>query len=137
MLVASFISFIGLQKNLVRLNTNGSINNSFNGSASTAFNGAVMALALQPDGKLLAGGFFTAYNGTNRNGIARLNTDGSLDPGFDAGTGFSRPDVQSFSVLSNGQVLVGGSFNSYKGSAHQAIIRLNSKTRERRYITDI
>ena len=49
----------------------------------------VHSVALQADGKILVGGDFTSLqpNGaaspTARNKIARLNADGSLDPGFD------------------------------------------------------
>ena len=49
---------------------------------SLGFNDAVYALALQADGRLLAGGDFTMANGLARQRIARLNTDGSLDQTF-------------------------------------------------------
>jgi uncharacterized delta-60 repeat protein/uncharacterized repeat protein (TIGR01451 family) len=42
----------------------------------------------QPDGKLIIAGQFTAFNGVGRIGIARLNSNGILDPTFDAGTTF-------------------------------------------------
>jgi uncharacterized delta-60 repeat protein len=57
--------------NIVRLNTDGSFDPSFN--SGKGFNNTVNTLALQPDGKIIAGGFFTAINSTNRNHIARLN----------------------------------------------------------------
>ena len=34
---------------------------------------------VQPDGKILIGGFFGSVHGTTRNLIARLNSDGTLD----------------------------------------------------------
>jgi hypothetical protein len=34
---------------------------------------------VQADGKVVAGGFFTAKGGLGRNRIARLNDDGSVD----------------------------------------------------------
>src|SRR5262249_16466880 len=37
---------------------------------------------IQPDGKILVCGFFTAFNGTPRQGIVRLNSDGTLDTTF-------------------------------------------------------
>jgi uncharacterized delta-60 repeat protein len=47
------------------------------------FNAKVSTLAIQPDGHLLAGGEFTNYGPLattpNRNGLARLNPDGSLN----------------------------------------------------------
>jgi uncharacterized delta-60 repeat protein len=50
---------------------------------------------VQPDGRILIGGDFTTVNGTTRNRIARLNTDGTLDTTFANGlTGANddRPD---------------------------------------------
>jgi uncharacterized delta-60 repeat protein len=42
----------------------------------------VQSLALQPDGRLLAGGRFTSYNGLPAGNLVRLNPDGSLDGEF-------------------------------------------------------
>ena len=39
-------------------------------------------MLIQPDGKIVGAGLFTNYNGTTTNRIARLNTDGTLDAGF-------------------------------------------------------
>jgi len=52
-------------------------------------NGGVDALAVQPDGKVIIGGWFTTVQGLARAGIARLNADGSGDSSFnpDAGIG--------------------------------------------------
>ncbi len=41
--------------------------------------GRLRAVAVQEDGKILIGGTFNSINGKQRNKIARLNTDGSLD----------------------------------------------------------
>src|SRR5690606_31164656 len=77
-----------IQNRITRLNVNGGIDTSFN--TGTGFpGGAIMAIALQPDGKILVGGSFTSYNGTIRNNLIRLNADGSLDTSFAVGTGFN------------------------------------------------
>jgi uncharacterized delta-60 repeat protein len=70
---------------IARLNANGTLDNSFN--PGTGANLTVSSFAIQPDGKVLIGGDFTTVNGTNRNHIARLNTNGSLDSSFNPGTG--------------------------------------------------
>lgn len=55
----------------------------------SGFNSAVISVTLQPDGKILTGGFFGVYNGVVCNGrVARLNADGSIDVGFNAGPGY-------------------------------------------------
>src|SRR5438034_8681485 len=45
-------------------------------------NGAVSLIAVQPDGKVIIGGGFTAVKGLVRHGMARLNADGSGDSSF-------------------------------------------------------
>jgi hypothetical protein len=47
----------------------------------------IVALAQQADGKILVGGDFTTIHGSTRSGVARLNPDGSIDAGFQIGSG--------------------------------------------------
>lgn len=91
----------------------------------TGTNNAISAMALDQDGKALIVGTFTTFNGTSRNYVARLNTNGSLDPAFDPGTG---PDdaVGSVAVQPDGKIVIGGNFSSYNGVARSRIARLNS-----------
>jgi uncharacterized delta-60 repeat protein len=65
---------------LYRLNTDGSPDPTFT-LTSPGFDGKVSTLAIQPDGQILAGGVFASYGPTtgNRKGLARLNSDGSLN----------------------------------------------------------
>ena len=101
----------------------GSVDPSFNTGSGP--NGPVLALASQSDGKTIIGGTFTTVNGTARNGVARLNTDGSLDTTFSPGTG-SNGQVDSVTVLSTGTILVAGTFTTFNGAAHPGIVRLTS-----------
>ena len=67
----SFTIAGGVAKNrIARLNADGSLDTTFN--VGTGANDTVNTIALQPDGKVLIGGRFTAYNGTGRNRVARL-----------------------------------------------------------------
>ena len=52
------------------------------GYGAYGFNGPVSSLAQQGDGKLLVGGSFTTADGIERNDVARLNVNGSLDTTF-------------------------------------------------------
>src|SRR5438093_670306 len=63
---------------IARLNPDGTLD-AFNPNA----NGTVYAIAVQADGKILAGGLFTSIGGQTRNRIARLNSDGTLETAFD------------------------------------------------------
>jgi uncharacterized delta-60 repeat protein len=119
-----FTSYSGVSSSgIIRLNTNGSVDNSF--VIGTGFNSIVFAITLQSDGKILVGGFFTSYSGVARNYIIRLNTDGSVDTSFVIGTGFNN-EVSALELQSDGKILVGGYFTSYSGVSRNNIIRLNS-----------
>jgi uncharacterized delta-60 repeat protein len=119
----NFTSFNGTScKYIARLNVDGTVDAAFN--PGTGFNNIVLSLAMQTNGKVLAGGNFTSFNGTSRNYIARLNVDGTLDTGFDPGTGFNN-EVTSLAVQEDGKVLVGGSFTAFNGTSRKYIARLN------------
>lgn len=75
-----------------------------------AQNGNVTAISVQQDGKILIGGGFSAYNGSAADFLARLNTDGSLDAGFNASSAGLSADVKKMVVQSDGKILVSGGF---------------------------
>ena len=108
---------------IVRLNSDGSIDNTF--SSGTGTDSPVETIAIQADGKILIGGDFTSYNGNTANGIARLNADGTFDNTFDAGDG-ADDIVRVIAVQSDGKVLVGGDFNTFGTQARTKLARLNS-----------
>ncbi len=124
----TFTTVDGVGRNrMARLNTDGSLDASFlNGL--TGANDAVYVMAVQPDDKVLIGGDFTQVNGITRNGIARLNADGSLDSSFNPGTGVSGgvARVSTIALQADGKVLIGGGFTTVNGVARGNIARLNS-----------
>ena len=92
-------------------------------------NSTVFAIAVQADGKILAGGDFTtlAPNGgaaVTRNRIARLETDGTLDRTLNLGA--IGNFVLATAVQPDGKILVGGTFTTVLGVARNNIARLNS-----------
>ncbi|MCF8254063.1 MAG: delta-60 repeat domain-containing protein, partial [Bacteroidia bacterium] len=87
-------------------------------------NDQLRAVALQADGKVLVGGFFTKFNEKNINRIARLK-EGVLDTSFKVGTGFS-DYVQCIALQADGKIIVGGNFTSYGGTNRNRIVRLNT-----------
>lgn len=99
--------------------------NDFTYNIGTGFNGAVNASVLQADGKLIIGGAFTSFNGTNRNYIARLNADGTLDNMFNPGSGFDG-HVHAIAIQPDGKIIVGGDFTTFNGNSQKVIIRLNT-----------
>jgi len=107
---------------IARLNSNGSLDTSFVPGAGADFN--VFAVAVQSDGRIIIGGLFSNYNTVPRSGIARINTNGSLDTTFDPGSGAS--SVHSVAVQSDGKVIIGSSFPSYNGVPRSGIARTNT-----------
>jgi uncharacterized delta-60 repeat protein len=119
-----FTTYNGNSRNyIIRLNSDGSVDSSF--SIGTGFNSIVNHIELQSDNKILVGGFFTSYNGTSRNRIIRLNTDGSVNTSFSIGSGFNNT-VFAIQPQPDGKIIVGGDFTSYNGLTSNRIIRLNS-----------
>jgi uncharacterized delta-60 repeat protein len=117
-----FTAFKGANRNgIARLNANGSLDNGFNPGAGT--DGSVSSVALQRDGKVLIGGSFTSVNGTNRNNIARLDANGSLDSSFDPGTG-ADGIVRSIVLQPDGKVLIGDEFTTVNGVVRLQVARL-------------
>lgn len=87
-------------------------------------NGEPEAVAIQPDGKILIGDNFSHVAGTARQGVARLDVDGSVDTTFaDPQANF---EVIAIAVQLDGKVLVGGEFDSIGGGARHHLARLNA-----------
>jgi uncharacterized delta-60 repeat protein len=102
--------------NLIKLDTYGVIDTSF--TIGDGFNNDVTSIVIQPDGKILVGGFFTYYdknNGYNSDDIIRLDQEGNPDLKFYPivfGEGFSNP-VMNIELTSEGNSIVSGWFNYF------------------------
>ena len=119
-----FTTYKGLAENyIIRLNSDGTKDVAFDNSIG--FDSAVQSVAIQSDGKIICGGSFTTYKGLTENRIIRLNSDGTKDITFDNSIGFNT-QPNSIAIQSDGKILVGGSFTTYKGLTENRIIRLNS-----------
>ncbi|MCC9061865.1 DUF7619 domain-containing protein [Flavobacterium piscisymbiosum] len=104
-----------------RMHSNGSIDTSFN---SGEFDNAVSnSFAIQADGKILCAGRFNHFDNVSTRGLLRLNADGTLDPGFNIGTGFNAK-VESVFIEADGKILVTGSFTNYNGAWCNGSVRL-------------
>ena len=102
----------------------GNIDPTFNASV-TEGSGYVNETVVQPDGKIIAVGFFHSANGTRNGGIARFNADGTLDATFNSGIG-ANAIILAVALQSDGKIIIGGNFNSYQGQAINRLARLNS-----------
>jgi len=84
-------------------------------------NDVVKSIAVQADGKILAGGFFTSIGGQPRNHIARLDATTGLADSFNPN---ANNNVESIAVQADGKILAGGTLNSIGGQTRNFIARL-------------
>ena len=117
-----FTNFNGtVQNSFARLNADGSLDPTFNGGAGT--DGAVYAIALQPDNRILLGGAFARCGGVTRNGLTRLNPDGSVDATINFGAGCDSY-VASLLVQPDDTIVLGGGFTTYDGAPAPYLTRI-------------
>jgi len=124
-----FLGVAGVPRNRVaRLNPDGSLDPTFDagaGPVSGTNAPLITALAVQPDGRVLVGGRFTQFGGADRHGLARLETNGVVDAGFQPPFTNSSPLfiydpaapsednslVTAIQVQTDGRVLVAGTLS--------------------------
>jgi uncharacterized delta-60 repeat protein len=117
------------QNRLVRLNTNGTKDNTFN--IGTGFNNSVQIIYIDSNDKILLGGKYTQFNGVNKGGLVRLNQDGTLDPTFSGLTsGFTDGSAGIYDMTweigeYGGQYYITGDFGTFNGVACNDVVRLN------------
>ncbi len=121
------------RRNIVRLNSDGSIDASFNPNANACDangnacdNFYISSFGFQTDGKIVVGGGFNRINGVARNKIARLNADGTLDTSFaDLSGGWVV--VDAIAIQADGKILIGGAGGTFVNPTRRqiGILRLN------------
>jgi uncharacterized delta-60 repeat protein len=112
------------RNNIARLDPTTGLADSFNPNA----NNSVESIAVQADGRILAGGTFTGIGGQTRNRIARLDATTGLADSFDPN---ANGEVLAIAVQADGKVLAGGVFfgaNSIGGQTRNNIARLDATT---------
>jgi uncharacterized delta-60 repeat protein len=103
---------IGINRVLVRLNSNGTLDETFqplNG------NGVGLSLLRQGDGKIILG---------HSGGVMRLETNGSVDTAFGPQLGIEAIDATSLAFTANSNILVGASLVRNGSTQRQGVTRL-------------
>jgi uncharacterized delta-60 repeat protein len=122
----NFGSFHGTaRRGIAQLTTEGLVDSDFDPGAGIEAGAAVYTVASQKNGKMMIAGTFHSYNKNVRFGLARINVDGSIDTGYDAGIGPNNA-ISSLVFQKDGALLVGGRFSSFDGVARSGIGRLNA-----------
>jgi len=123
---------------IARVNSNGTLDTSFNvGTGATRTdNGLTIVYGILPvtqsDGQIYIVGSFNQYSGSEGNGIARINSNGTLvgtgsfNPGVGNAAGFEATPYVIKQVPNSSSIYVGGNFTTYSGSNSIRIVRINS-----------
>ncbi len=126
--------------NVARLNPEGGRDSSFQvgiGVSGPVIDGVdqsyLFRVALGADGKIVVSGVFTQINGVDRNNIARLNSDGTVDTTFNppslARIGFPYAWVYAAAIDQDGKVLMGALQSDSRllvSSRFSPMVRLNA-----------
>lgn len=105
---------------LVRLNNDGSLDTDFNQTGIVVtpldYSSEIHSLLLQPDGKIVAGGYIFGLVTTNF-AMVRYLTDGSVDmnfgqDGLSSTSIFTNSSINSLSMQSDGKIIAAGVSNS-------------------------
>jgi uncharacterized delta-60 repeat protein len=111
-----------MRNHIARLDATTGLADSFDPNADND----LLSIAVQPDGKILAGGVFTTIGGQPRNHIARLDaTTGAADLTFDPN---ASDLIDSIAVQADGKILAGGNFITIGGQPRNFIGRLDVTT---------
>src|SRR5262249_39572437 len=93
--------------------------------------GSAYAVLVQPDQRVLVGGFFENVRGglpgvehVQRRSVARLMTDGSVDTSFLATSADPWTTVHQLLRQSDGRILVGGDFDEWQDGLWANMVRL-------------
>ncbi len=124
LIITAFNDTEGAPRNRVtRLNSDGSIDESFSNSASiTSKYDSIYGMALQEDGKILVIGNISSVGGVSRSGAARLLPDGLVDETFAPPTTISAPS--SMALQADGKILLAGLVKNVNFTGVYGIIRL-------------
>jgi uncharacterized delta-60 repeat protein len=103
--------------NLTRFNTDGSFSNDFKYDQTLFPLQFKLNLVVLKDGKILV---------PSAQKIIKINSDGTIDPSFKEVVVSNPVNIRNMSVLSDGKIIVGGSFGTINGYNFPRLARLNS-----------
>jgi len=111
--------------NFIRLNEDGSIDNSFQTSGTDIGPSTIL---IQPDKKIVLGGLMNLYNGETCSQIIRLLPDGNIDPSFNLDFRINRfnskvrPEAR---LLTDGSFLFTGEYRYINDGTTRKMIKIN------------
>ncbi|HNR55698.1 MAG TPA: T9SS type A sorting domain-containing protein [Flavobacteriales bacterium] len=115
---------LGNQARFVRLNADGSYDNTFQ-TGTGLFPASIPGIRVQQDDHILLYGGFQSYDGVQRRGLIRLEPDGQVDESFAIGIG-ANSSVGAMDLYPDGTILIGGRFTSINGVPRVSFARILS-----------
>ncbi len=119
--VLASASYGGGRSQVIRLNANGSVDDTF--VPAEGADHFITTLAVQADGKVLGSGMFTRYAGQVRAGLVRINNTGAVDQAFKAKLENSGT-IGVIRKQPDGKLLVSGGFDIAGNKAQKYLTRL-------------
>lgn len=108
---------------IARLNVDGTVDSTFHNVPLFKVNSPVRSIAVQPDGKIVVGGYFTSFDSVPRSYLVRLNTDGTQDTSF---TALPNNQIEDVKLQADGKMVIAGSFTQVQGTDIRGVARLNA-----------
>jgi uncharacterized delta-60 repeat protein len=122
--VGNFTSVKGSPRyGIVRLNADFTVDSSF--SATAGIEGTPRVVLLQPDGKIVVGGYRQPLNAFPPGILTRFNADGTRDSSFNPGTG-ANASVSALAEDGAGNIYVAGGFSMFNGQTRSRVVKLSS-----------
>ncbi|NMH26635.1 Ig-like domain-containing protein, partial [Flavobacterium silvaticum] len=126
-ITGGFSTISGVTRNRIAiLNPNGVLINDGNvpPGPTSASNDAILDFVIQPDDKILIGGYFTQWGGVTKRCIVRLNANGFPDSTFNPISGANWM-VWEIKAYPGDRYVIAGGFSTYDGVSQKYIARIN------------
>jgi uncharacterized delta-60 repeat protein len=112
------------RQSICRLHADGSLDADFTASPEASNNPVIYKILVTPANKLLIGGYFNQFSGTQRNYIVQLNSVGEIDNSFRFGAGPNGSIMDMFLQPDN-KIVLTGPFQAYSGTPVPNLCRIH------------
>lgn len=110
------------RSNLARINADGSLDMTFVADIENGVSGTVYALAIDPSGDVLVGGYFSQPKNSELKNFIRYTSEGQIDPKFSPND-CPNGAVYAIAVDPDGSVVIGGEFSEVGASPRRNLAK--------------
>lgn len=130
-IIAGFFTQVSgnLVSGIARLLPDGAFDSSFNSAGNGATGGGVLSFDIAPNGNILLGGSFTAFNGLNAGYLFFLDSNGTPVNLLNSALGTAADwNVLNIKFDNSDRWLIGGLFSNFDGQQHNRLVRVFGST---------